>query len=92
VEKQNWLNREAKILVLGVAQDQSLARIGQEFGSISKQAVYKRLHKHRSAIQYLIKIWNGNDNPTLEAEGEAKPIPYFVEENQQLAFDFGGAA
>lgn len=90
IENQHWLNHEVKILVLGIAQDQSLARIGQSLGGISKQAVHKRLNKHKGTIKYLIKIWQGrgnNDDPLPTGE----PLPYFVDRNQQLAFDFGGA-
>ncbi|MBU2839523.1 hypothetical protein HF670_08095 [Acidithiobacillus thiooxidans] len=89
VENQHWLNAEVKILVLGIAQDQSLAKIGQCLGGISKQAVHKRLHKHADVIQYLIKIWQGQDNNPPPQPGGS--IPYFIDKNQQLAFDFGGA-
>jgi hypothetical protein len=91
VEKQNWLNHQVKILVLGIAQDQSLSSIGQELGGISKQAVHKRLNKHKYTVKYLLKIWQeqGEDiNPPPQPGGS---ISYFIDKNQQLAFDFGGA-
>lgn len=88
IEKQNWLNSDVKILILGTAQGQHLSEIGQALGGISKQAVHKRLKKLENTVQFLLNKWRGLDDDPV-APGE--PIPYFLDSNHQLAFDFGGA-
>lgn len=88
IENQHWLDPQTKILILGSAQGHPLARIGQDLGGISKQAVHKRVKKLENTVLFLINKWRGlDDDPGSPGE----PIPYVIESNHQLAFDFGGA-
>jgi hypothetical protein len=89
VERQSWLNEKTKILILGTAQGQHLSEIGQALGGISKQAVHKRLKKLENTVQFLLNKWRGLDDDPVAPGG---PIPYLVESNHQLTFDFWGAA
>lgn len=89
IENQHWLDPQTKILILGSAQGHPLARIGQDLGGISKQAVHKRLKKLENTVLFLLNKWRGLDE---DPAPPGEPIPYVIESNHQLSFDFWGAA
>lgn len=87
VENLNWLGQDVKTLILGVSQGWTLAQIGFDLG-ISRQAVHKKIKKYQATIKHVLDLWTGKDDPVVPEPGP--DIPFFLDKNQQLAFDFGG--